>query len=91
MEKTEKFEVEGRATSRLNHREAQEAQGQTLQSSSFVLSVPLCGPFQELTYIFPAFMSATRFSKFVVSTLSALPRAIAWSARARASSLRPAA
>ena len=31
MEKTEKFEVEGRATSRLNRKEAQEAQGHTLQ------------------------------------------------------------
>jgi hypothetical protein len=33
-----------RATSRLNRNEAQEAQGQTLQSSSFVLSLPLRGP-----------------------------------------------
>src|SRR6266566_1847615 len=46
---------------------------------------------RRVAYIFPAFMLATRFSKFVVSTLSALPFAIAASAAANASSFRPAA
>src|SRR5882762_3940563 len=46
---------------------------------------------ENIIYIFPAFMSATRFSKFVVSTLSALPRAIAFSATVKASSFLPAA
>src|SRR5439155_11487075 len=45
----------------------------------------------ESNYIFPDFMLATRFSKLVVSTLSALPLAIATSAAASASSFRPAA
>src|ERR671939_853139 len=45
----------------------------------------------DCRHIFPAFQSATRFSKRLVSALSALPRWIACSATARASSLRPAA
>src|SRR5713101_6447769 len=41
-------------------------------------------------YIFPAFISATRFSKAAVLALSALPLAIAASATVRASSFLPA-
>src|SRR5205085_9574255 len=48
----------------------------------------LCG---RRAYIFPVFMSATRFSKLAVSTLSALPFAMAALPTVNASSFLPAA
>src|SRR5436305_499253 len=55
----------------------------------FSVTLCLCGKLSR--YIFPAFMSATRFSKFAVSTLSALPLAMAALATVNASSFLPAA
>jgi len=80
--------VEGRGRSRLSARSHRGTRTKICNRPPMCFPVPLRDPVQETNYIFPAFMSATRFKVCGVD-LVRLPRAIAWSASASASSCGP--